>query len=363
MRVVELVPSLDVGGAERMAALLARGLHDLGQTVTVVSLFASTGSWIEADLRAAGVEVRFLDKRPGLDPRMILALARVLRALHPDVVHTHLHTLKYAWPASLAAGRPAVVHTVHNLAEHEVERVSRVVHGAAFRAGVVPVAIGGAVARSLEAEYGRPVPQRIPNGIPVAAFRPAAGARAAVRAELGLGDDDPVWLTAGRLNPQKNHAILLEAFARVGGAATLLIAGEGELRDALHAQAAGLGVGERVRFLGVRGDLPRVYAAADAFVLASSWEGNPLVVMEAMAAGLPIVATAVGCVPELVPAEAGALVPPGDAAALAAALTALLADPAAARRQGAAAAALAVARFDAAVMARAYFRLFSSLVP
>ncbi|GDX81685.1 glycosyl transferase family 1 [Deltaproteobacteria bacterium] len=365
MRIVELVPSLDVGGAERLAALLAQGLTTLGHDVTVVSMFAATGSWIEAELRAAGIELRFLDKQPGLDLRMIGRLRRVLRDLQPDVVHTHLHTLKYAWPAVGFRG-PAIVHTVHNLAEHEVETHTRAVHHVAFRLGVEPVAIGDAVAESLKRVYGRTPRSVIPNGIRVADFRSPAGTRERTRqalaSQLGFEADTTLFFTAGRLNEQKNHAGLLDAFASPAlASAHLLVAGEGALLGALQAQAAALGVASRVHFLGVRRDVSTLMAAADAFVLASNWEGNPLVVLEAMAAGLPVVATDVGCVAELVSHETGRVVPPGSPPALAAALAELAGDRALVRALGARGADIAAARFDVAVMARAYSELFATV--
>lgn len=355
-RIVEVVPSLDVGGAERMVALLARGLATLGHDVTVVSLFGQTGSWIEREL--AGIPLVFLGKRPGLDPAVVPRLRRALLDAVPDVVHTHLHALKYVVAAGFIGRHPAVFHTLHNLAERELERPSRILHGLAFRAGVAPVAIGEAVAESVRRTYRMPPRATIPNGIVVADFAARDGVRASIRSELGLGAT-PALLTVGRLNPQKNHAGLLAALARTHTEAVLLVAGDGALRPALEARAAELGLRDRVRWLGVRTDVADLLAAADLFVLASDWEGNPLVVMEAMAAGRPVVATAVGCVPELVPAEAGILVPPGDALALARALDLVLGDPARLSELGLAARRSAIARFDAVVMARAYAKLFA----
>ncbi len=365
MRIVELVPSLDVGGAERLAALLAQGLSTLGHDVTVVSMFASTGSWIESELAAAGVPVQFLAKKPGLDPGMILRLRRVLRDLRPDVVHTHLHTLKYALPARGRCG-PTLVHTVHNLAEHEVELHSRLVHHLAFRLGVVPVAIGDAVADSIARVYGRRPAHTIPNGIRVADYASSestrGSARATLAAQLDFAPETMVFLTAGRLNVQKNHTALLDAFrAPALSKAHLLIAGEGALLGALQAQAARLNLSPRVHFLGVRGDVPALMAAADAFVLASTWEGNPLVILEAMAAGLPVVATNVGCVAELVSRETGRVVVAGSAQALSGALVELADDRPLARGLGLRGAEVAASRFDVAVMARAYSELFSTV--
>ena len=362
MRVLQVIPTLAVGGAERVVSLLARHLRRSGHDVAVISLYDPSGSWIEAGLRSDGIPVEFLGKRPGLDLRMIPRIARVVARFRPDVVHTPLYVLKYVLPA--AAGRCRVVHTVHNLAEHEVERLSKVLQAIAFRAGVIPVAIGDAVAESMQKLYRLPARHLIPNGIPVSDYAPPAGAREEVRASLGIPGDAPVFVAVGRLERQKNGQSLIEAFAserlRSLGA-RLLLAGDGELRHQLEAQASARGVRDRVHFLGIRADIPRVLAAADVFVLASRYEGNPLTVMEAMAAGKPVLATAVGCVPELVPDSAGLLVAPGDDAALEAAMVDLAADAGRAREKGASAALVARSRFDASVMASAYEKLYAEV--
>jgi glycosyltransferase involved in cell wall biosynthesis len=358
VRIVEVVPSLGVGGAERMAGLLSVALHERGHEVTVVSLFSDSETWIARDLAARGVPVRSCGKRPGLDLAVVPRLRDLLRELGGDTIHTHLHALKYVLASGYWGRTTPVFHTLHNLAEHEIERPSRWLHGAAFRAGVAPVAIGEAVADSVRRVYRQPPRATIPNGIRVAAFRPRAGARERLRAELGL-DGATVLLTVGRLDAQKDHAGLLDALAGVPGP-VLVVAGDGALRGQLEARAASLGLAGRVRWLGVRDDVPDLLAAADLFVLASRWEGNPLVVMEAMAAGRPLVATAVGCVPELVPPEAGVLVPPGDRRALSQAIETFLADGRVLEDAGRAAAELAARRFDVSVMAAAYEAAFEA---
>lgn len=366
MRVVQVVPSLSVGGAERVAAMLALEQKARGHEVEVFALGPATGSWIEAELGRAWVPVRFLDKGPGLDLRVVPRLARALRRARPDVIHTHLHVLKYVLPALFAAPGAKLVHTVHNLADREVEPQSLRLQKLVFGRLVEPVAIGEAVAASMAQVYGRPPRFCIPNGVPTAHFQAPEGARAAVRGSLGLPDGTPVVLAAGRLNPQKNHPILLDAMARPALAALdahLLLAGEGELHGALAERAAQPDLAGRVHLLGVRADMPALFGAADVFALSSTWEGNPLVVMEAMSAGLPVVATAVGCVPELVragPGEAapGLLVPAGDADALAGALAELLGSPRARREAGEAAGRRAREVFDVGVMTEAYLRVY-----
>jgi glycosyltransferase involved in cell wall biosynthesis len=189
------------------------------------------------------------------------------------------------------------------------------------------------------------------NGIgPAAPARP----REAVRRELGLAAGDLAVLAVGSLTPQKAHATLLEGFARAARelpAARLLIAGEGPLRGALEARAAGSDLAGRVSLLGDRDDVTELLEGADLFALSSVREGLPVTLLEAMRAGRPAVATAIGGCGEAVrDGESGRIVPVGDAAALGAAIAELLRDPARRAAMGAAARARWAAEFTAARM-------------
>lgn len=360
--IVQLIPTLSVGGAERIVALLAREQQAAGHRVTVVVLGASTGSFIEEGLQQDGVEVVFLDKGPGLEVGVVGRLGQALRRLQPDTVHTHLHVLKYLLPTRVVHRPGALVHTIHNMAEDEAVATDRAVQQVAFRYRVAPVAIGGAVADSVRRVYGLEPAATIANGIEVERFAGQRSERAAVRAELGVSDDTTMLLAVGRLSMQKNHALLLEAVADSRLDSThLFIAGDGELRGELEADIAARGLSDRVMLLGIRRDVPRLLAAADAFVMSSRFEGNPLSVMEAMAAGLPILSTDVGCVGELTQGGCGRLVPPGDAEALAEALVDATLDPARRRSWGDNALQSARERFDVAVMARGYLTLYKRL--
>jgi glycosyltransferase involved in cell wall biosynthesis len=343
-RVVEVLATLKRAGAERMVVALARGLDRERFAPTVISLFDAFPGGFEPELEAAGVPVRHLAKRPGMDARIWPRLARDLRALQPDIVHTHSYVMRYVLPAWLLAGRPGrLVHTVHNLALKEVEWRGRLLHRVAFGLGVVPVAVSGEVAASFESVYGS-APAVIPNGVDTeACCRPEPWRR-----QNGIGERDLVVVSVARLDRQKNPLALARAFERIG-TGTLLVAGEGELRPQLEAR-------ERVRLLGVRRDTPELLAAADVFALASDWEGHPLALMEAMAAGLPVVATRVGGVEEIV-GDAGLLVPAGDEEDLTRALRQLMEDPELRRRLGQAARERS-RRFGLRPMIESYQRLF-----
>jgi glycosyltransferase involved in cell wall biosynthesis len=334
LRVVEVLPTLRRAGAENMAVALACGLPRGSFEAAVVSLYDTDGEGLETVLAEQGIRTWHLGKRPGFDVRMWPRLKRVFREFDPDLVHTHSYVLRYVRRLARPA---AVVHTLHNLAGRDPDRITAWLNGFAFRRGVVPVAVSGAVARSFEAMYGMAPPATIPNGIDIRRFdRPEA--RLEWRRAHGFSNADILIASVARLEPQKDPEALIRAFAGIrsaGAPCHLLLAGDGSLRDSARKCAEHCQVGERVRFLGVLADVPELLCASDLFALASRWEGNPLSVMEAMAAGLPVVATAVGGVPELVEdGVTGLLVPRGDAEALERALAAVVGDAARRRAMG-----------------------------
>src|SRR5207302_681586 len=184
----------------------------------------------------------------------------------------------------------------------------------------------------------------------------APGLRAAAaRAQLGLEPGLPLVVSVGRLEPQKGFDILVEATARMNGSSppVVVICGEGPARKDLEDRIRALGLGERVRLLGNRNDAKAFIAAADAFCMPSRWEGSPLALHEALAAGRPVVASAVGGIPELLTfGQAGLLVPPEDPGALASAVGRVLSDRGLAEHLGAQALEAAEAWPDAAITAR-----------
>jgi len=364
LRILIVIPDFGVGGAERVTVDLLRALDPAAFQAVAISLYGPDASPLERHLRDGGVPVRYLGKRPGPDLRMVIGIARVLREHRPDVVHTHRSALRYVLPLALRRRRPAVVHTVHSLADRETDRTGRWIRRRLFGGAATPVAVAEAVAHSLRTVYGLRTVPVIRNGIPLEGFQPDLRRRAEWRQRAGFRDADILFACVARLQPEKNHRLLLEAFAAGPARAPgthLLIAGDGPLRRELEGYADRLGLSGQASFLGFRTDVPDLLNAADGFVLPSAYEGCPISVMEAMALGLPVVATAVGGVAELVRGgRTGLLVAPGDLRGLAQALTLLL-DRDRRHAMGGAGRRVALQEFSAQTMVRAYEDLYRSV--
>jgi glycosyltransferase involved in cell wall biosynthesis len=363
--VLQVIPDLGVGGAERMLLNLATALDQSRYRVHVVSFYDQAGTSVEAELGRACVPIACLGKRRGFDANMFGAMRRVVRTLRPDVIHTHRAVLQYALPA-ICESRAAVVHTVHNVAIQEVPLVGRFAHRLAFAAGVAPVAIGEMVAKSFTEVYRRAPAKIVANGIDTAAFHRPSTTKASWRAKEGIDPAAVVCVAVARFAAQKNLQLLLSAFQRVVAReprALLCLAGDGPERESLRSRCAALRIADRVRFLGPRADVPELLASSDVFVLSSTWEGNPLSVMEAMAAGIPVVSTAVGGVPEIVRnGVTGRLVATEDSEALGNAIGELVRSRATRIAMGLAGRERADSAFDKRTMASGYAALYEELM-
>lgn len=299
MRIAEIVNTLEIGGLERMVTDLSLGLRGMGHSVCVFCLRGAGP--LAGVLEDAGVRVEALDKPEGIHPPTFLKLARMLREGRFDVVHTHNALVHhYGAVAGQVAGVHSIVNTRHGLGNFprsiKTERIYELACTITDR--VVLVCRAGQEFFELHSAISKQKFEVIYNGIPLEKF--LAVKRRESTSPFVIG-------TVGRLVPVKNQKLLLEAFAELLSHrpdCRLEILGDGPLRGELEAHSCRLGCSGSVVFHGASLDVPRFLAGLNAFVLCSASEGLPLTVLEAMAAGLPIIGTAVGAMPELISAAA-----------------------------------------------------------
>jgi glycosyltransferase involved in cell wall biosynthesis len=364
---VAFVVGTTAGGTGAHIRMLAAGMARRGLAVSVFGPASATAVLgVESLSDVVFTPVEFGGRpRPG-DLAAVLRLRQALLSGWASVVHAHglrAGALTVLALAGLRGRRPAIVVTVHNAPPHgggAAATIYRFLERVVARGADVVLCVSPDLEERVRAlgarRVGRAVvpapdlPAReqprvdMPGGIgqpPGPAEPVEAGAQSGPAASGGERAPDggrPVVFAAGRLAPQKGFGVLLDAAARwrdLEPAPRLVIAGDGPLAGDLKARAASLGV--PAEFPGRRDDVPAMLASAAVFVLPSLWEGQPLVLQEALRAGVPVVATRVGGIPDLTGDDAAVLVPPGDAARLAEAVRAVLREPALAGRLRAAA--------------------------
>jgi len=351
MRVGFVLHVMQVAGAEVLVAETIRALRGkIDATVFCLDAIGPLGK----QLRAEGIEVISFGRRPGVDLGVAARMAREVRRRRIQVLHAHQYTpFFYAALARVLSGNGCrVMFTEHG--RHFPDLVSptrrwlnqRVLGHLADEVNAVCAFSARSLSES-DGFSGRSI-EIIENGIALDRYEYAED-RDALRHRLGLSDGRRYVVNVARFHPVKDQATLLRAFREVADAhddTDLLLVGDGPQRENLETLTASLGLSERVRFLGVREDVPAILRAADVFALTSKSEAASITLLEAMASSLPIVATAVGGTPELVrDGVEGLLAPRGDACGIARAILCLLRDPAKAEAMGRAGAARAHQQF------------------
>lgn len=332
MRVLWTIKGLGPGGAEHLLARWAR-LTQAAEIAYEATYLLAWKDTLVPDLAEHCVVVHPLNVDTGLDPRWVGRLRRLIAEGNYDVVHAHSPLVAAAARTLLRTlprqKRPAMITTEHNM-WGSYRAATRAVDRLTSRLDDARLAVSRPVLDSLPAAM-RNDTAVVVQGVMRDELEPLRADRASVRGELGLDEDDVVATTVANLRPTKAYGDLLLAARQVvdaGVPVRFLAVGQGPLEGEIRARHAELGLGDRFRLLGYRPDATRIVAAADLFVLSSRHEGFPIALMEALALGIPVVATAVGGIPEAVTNDReGLVVPPGRPDLLADAIVALAGDP------------------------------------
>jgi len=361
MRILLVTTGLKLGGAEHQVVALARAFLARGHAVAILSLSPGRELDVPADAHVVELNMR---KTPTGMARALWQARDLVRSWRPDVIHAHMiHANVFARLLTRIVRCPPLVCTAHSfreggrlrmLAYRMTDRWSALTTHVSEDGRMGMVAAGAVQAERISV---------MPNGIDIDRFHPNAALRGATRARLGISAGTRLALNVGRLVPEKAQDLLLSAFAQIDPATLpvhLLIAGGGPLRETLGNQIAALGLASRVTLLGPRDDVPALLNAADTFVLSSTIEGLPMVLVEALACGCPVVATDAPGVREVLH-DQGVIVPRGDAAALTTALDAALRQSRGSHMDEAARRARAVSMFSIDAVAQRWLEIYASL--
>jgi len=358
-RVVHIIDRLPPDGAER---LLCEVLRYRSDDFDYQVLCLAEGGVFEPIIRDMGVPVTILGKRRGIDLRLAWRLWRWLRISKPQIVHTHLFTAD-TWGRLVArlAGVPLVFSTVHSVNSWQGP-VHRLVDRTLALVTTRLIACTAQVADKLQNQDGIDAKRivTLANGVDLQRF--AAVMPVDIEQALDASGSGPWLAILGRLEPVKGQAYLLECLALLrdqGVAFRCVLIGDGPERDALVAQVVRQRLQEHVWFAGFRDRVPAWLAAIDVLVMPSRWEGLPMALLEAMALGKPVVAHAVGGIPDVVrDGQEGLLVPPHHPQQMVQALARLLGDAPLRQQMGARALARVRAHYSAEALSHAYEKLY-----
>lgn len=356
MNIIQIIPTLGVGGAETMCETLSYELINNGHKVTVVSLY-DFHSEITDRMENAGVKILYLNKKKGFDISMIFRLKKIFKEEKADVIHTHLYATKYAVPAAVLAKVKCRIHTVHSIAQKECGKFSRKINKLFFKHfNLIPVALSDSVKSTIVSEY-KLKDEAIPvvlNGVDLS--------KCIKKTDYVVNGRFKI-IHVGRFQSVKNHRGLVEAFEifnRKYPDSELHLIGDGETKKQIEQLVFEKKLSNCVHFYGIQSNVHLYLNNMDVFTLPSLYEGVPMSIVEAMGTGLPIVASRVGGIPDMLDDNCSMLVHP-DAELIANAFEAYYLNPNIREKHGKAVLNL-VDKFSSKAMAVNYINIYSKHV-
>lgn len=350
-RVAVVLPYFGIGGAETMVSRLVSHIDLSAVSVEVICIYGKPlGNILEKAILDHGVRIKYIGKGLGFSPAAVLRLWKELSAYKPNVVHTHLSACVYCMPWILFH-KQVMLHTVHSIPENELIKLKQIPMRFMYKLGkAVPVAISEEIKNRMISFYKlKTTPEVISNPVDVKRF-----------AIDRQSHDHISIVTAGRLSKEKNQRFLIEVAGELyneGEDIRLTILGDGPLKDELSSYVKESGLDEIVTLTGKVDNLEEYFALADIFALCSIYEGVPLVILEAMAASLPIISTDVGGIKDVL-GDGGLFIPSGDKYAYKENLRALIHDEAMRAELGVKSHAN-VGDFDSSVIAGKYVDIYN----
>lgn len=359
MRICQVLPEFFMGGAEAMCITLAAELKNLGHDVCIVSL-RTYESLLSERARSYGIEILFMNKQLGLDLSCIPRLRKFFRSWKPDVIHTHLHALKYAYSASLGMGIPHV-HTIHYDVSTDTSRMHTItlpIYRYLFSHKKVTLVSLSEKIHDITTKHYNISAKDSPiacNGIDLSRCIP--------KQDYTLSSP-PSLIHIGRFQGVKNHSAIVNAVSelnRRGIRVNVRLYGDGDLAASIRTQISEMGLTEQVKLCGLANNVFPLLHNADMFVLPSKHEGSPITIIEAMGTGLPVIASNVGGIPDMITDGVDGILIEPNAQALADAIEKLLTDEALRKTLGENAKE-SVNRFSSVTMAEEYLKLYTKLI-
>lgn len=296
MNILQVIPEFGLAGAETMCEALCYEIQRSGKYKLFVASLFDYHSPITERMEQQGVNIFYLHKKPGIDVRMIWRLYRLMKETQIDIVHTHIHVMQYVVPAAIMAGVKVRVHTVHNIASKELGKAQRFLAKYFYKhCHVTPISISPLVQKTVMEEYKlseRQTPM-VYNG---------SDLRKCIVKTDYVASDPFTYLHIGRFSPVKNHRLMVEAAKRLkseGYKFKINFVGGAGNEEQIKQEVVAKGLEEEITFCGLQSNVYPYLSNSDCFILPSVYEGMPISLIEAMGTGLPIIASAVGGIPDM----------------------------------------------------------------
>lgn len=300
MKIMQVIPYFGLAGAEVMCMSLSLELKKEGNEVIVVSLY-NKHTPLTSKLEKNGIKVIYLNKKRGLDLNMIIQLKKIFNQYRPDVVHSHLDTLKYCSIAEAMTNIKVRIHTVHNVAQKEAVGIAKKINNFAYhRLNVTPVALSDEVNKTIATYYNLDATSipTIFNGVDLTDCNK--------KQDYNLTDQTLKIINVARFSEQKNQEMLIDcatSLIKENYRIHVYFVGDGEKLELMKKKVENLGIKDYVTFCGQQSNVHAFLEKSDVFILPSHYEGMPMSIIEAMGTGLPVIATRVGGIPSMIKNE------------------------------------------------------------
>ena len=293
IKVLQITPSFGVGGAEKLVLEYLLNNNKENMQMKAVSLYGSSNTVYDHIIKESGLDVVYLDKKPGIDISISKKLYRIISEFEPDVIHSHLHVMKYLIYSIIRYKDVKVFHTIHSEPSKDAKGIEKVFNKIAFKNyKVIPIALSQELGNKNNKYYRISTTKILRNGINLSLFKKDEKKRNEIRKILSLNDSTFVVGHVGRFDKYKNQEFVINVFDKLRSYTDdlhLLLIGDGELRNQIKEVVKERKLSRYVSFLGTRADIPDLYNAMDVFLFPSLYEGFPITLIEAQATGIKCV--------------------------------------------------------------------------
>jgi glycosyltransferase involved in cell wall biosynthesis len=290
LKVLQIIPSFGVGGAEKLVLDYLTYFDKDKVEIKAISMYGNKDTIHDRIIKEKGLDVIYLNKKPGLDLSMVPQIRKVVKEFKPNIIHTHMNSMKYVSLSVMNNREIKLFHTIHNEPEKDATGVDKILNTLAFKyLGCTPIALSDELIDKVNSFYDVNHTIALKNGIYLDNFKNIKASQEDIRNKLNLPEDSFVIGHVGRFSKQKNHDYIVDIFKKfseLNEDSYLILVGDGELKSKINQKVEELGLAKKVRFLGIRQDIPELIKCMDVFLFPSFYEGFPITLIEAQATGV-----------------------------------------------------------------------------